>query len=156
VIDTSPPSFLQNVVPRYADQYPTCYFYAHWPGRLSAVKRSNCGLHYSTLETPYDQHLVGTRFLIVNKHIKYSIFPVEVRISRSKFASRTGRGFSPKPALSTSSRILNYYISAKMARTEPTDDQALFAASGKGVMRQLRENPYIFGLASVSSIHSGL
>lgn len=39
-----------------------------------------------------------------------------------------------------------------MARTEPTDDQALFTASGKGVWRQLRENPYIFGLASVSLI----
>lgn len=41
--------------------------------------------------------------------------------------------------------------SITMVRTEPTHDQALFAASGKGVMRQLRENPYIFGLASVSS-----
>lgn len=38
-----------------------------------------------------------------------------------------------------------------MVRAEITDDQALFVALGKSVMQQLRQNPYIFGLASVSS-----
>jgi len=54
-------------------------------------------------------------------------------------------------------QFAHHLITANMARTEPTHDQALFTSSSKGVWRQLRENPYIFGLASVSlllgSIH---